>query len=227
MACGDTRVCHATRPNASDVSAACVFAQLLSLRIESIEHSLNTIRGGTGASGAEVADLVEKLPQVSAEIASPATEIALLTGRVCHVHVWQVLGLSSESNLRPKLAFLRSNLGLSELELRTALLREPAVLGTSLERSLRPNLKLWRAALPKGVQLPEVVAERGLRWLTPNAAKRTQPRLRRAAEAGLPAESLLTRMRLTDAQFEAWVVRESSQPAAAPRIKEPTLAASG
>ena len=83
----DTRVWHATRPNASDVSAACVFAQLLSLRIESIEHSLNTIRGGTGASGAEVADLVEKLPQVSAEIASPATEIALLTGRVCHVHV--------------------------------------------------------------------------------------------------------------------------------------------
>ena len=133
--------------------------------------------------------------------------------------------MSAEENLRPKLAFLRLSLGLSDRELKRALLREPAVLGTSLERSLRPNLQLWRAALPRGVQLPALVAERGLRWLTPNAAKRTQPRLRRAAEAGLPAESLLTRMRLTDAQFEEWVLRERErrdQPAA-PR-PQPTLA---
>jgi mTERF domain-containing protein len=116
-----------------------------------------------------------------------------------------VLGLSIDANVRPKLEFLSAALGLSKDELREALCREPAVLGASLDKSLRPNLELWRAELPGNVELREIVKQRGLRWLTCNAEKRTRPRLRRATAGGLPAAALLTKMRLTDMAFDQWI----------------------
>ena len=115
------------------------------------------------------------------------------------------LGLSVEANLSPKLAFLTAELGVSPATLRALLLREPAVLGASLERSLRPNVALWRAALPEGTCLGDVAAQRGLRWLTCNAEKRTRPRLQAAAAAGVPATALLSKSRLTDGAFADWL----------------------
>ena len=116
-----------------------------------------------------------------------------------------LLGLSVASNLQPKVQLLTETLALPPSELRAALLREPAALGASLERSVRPNIELWHDALPEEMALGEVVRTRGLRFLTCNAAKRTRPRLQRAAELGVAPGALLTRMRLTDVAFEDWI----------------------
>ena len=54
-----------------------------------------------------------------------------------------------------------------------------------------------------------LVREKGLRWLTCSAEKRTKPRLRRLSEVGVPAKALLAHVRDTDAKFEAWLAKEA------------------
>ena len=121
----------------------------------------------------------------------------------------QILGLSAESNLRPKLRFLRDAFELRPDELHAAVRREPIILGSSLERSLRPNLALWRDALPVGTDLASLVKRDGLRWLSCSAEKRTAPRISRVLAAGLDPHLLMPKMRYTDAQFDGWLVKES------------------
>ena len=122
----------------------------------------------------------------------------------------QVLGLSAEANLRPTLQFLAEAFELSPAELHAAVDREPIVLGTSLERSLRPNLELWKEALPSNYDLGALVRDKGLRWLTCSAEKRTAPRIERVLAAGLDPLALLAKMRYTDNQFDDWLRREAS-----------------
>jgi hypothetical protein len=95
-------------------------------------------------------------------------------------------------------------------ELHAAVRREPIVLGSSLERSLRPNVELWREALPSSIALRDVVARRGLRWLTCSAEKRTRPRLLMARQCGVPAHAVLSHVRDTDAKFADWLLREAA-----------------
>ena len=59
-----------------------------------------------------------------------------------------------------------------------------------------------------------VVLARGMRFLTCSHKNRVQPRLRSAREAGVPAFALLTKMRLTDAEFASWLSGASSRVAA-------------
>ena len=127
--------------------------------------------------------------------------------RVLVLRFPSVLGLSVDSNLKPKLHFLATSLKLSPEALRGCVLREPAVLGASLERSLRPNVQLWSEALPDS-DLGEIASRRGLRFLSCSHYKRSLPRLTRARQAGVDAEVLITKMRLTDAAFETWLALE-------------------
>ena len=59
----------------------------------------------------------------------------------------QVLGLSAEANLRPKLRFLATSVPLSPRELLLAIQRAPLVLGSSLEK-VRGGRTLPGHALP-------------------------------------------------------------------------------
>jgi len=70
---------------------------------------------------------------------------------------------------------------------------------------------LWTAALPPSTSPRALVNQRGLRWLTCSAEKRTKPRLQACAAAGVPAEAMLPKMRQTDAQFEDWLNRERAE----------------
>ena len=58
----------------------------------------------------------------------------------------QVLGLSYEANLKPKLYFLQAELNLSLNTLRQSIVSYPARLGYSLERRYRPRLRACRLA---------------------------------------------------------------------------------
>ena len=98
-----------------------------------------------------------------------------------------------------------SELELSDAELFRAVQREPLVLGASLDKSLRPNLELWREVLPSDFDLKSTVLTRGLRFLTCSCGKKTRPRLEAARALGVPAHELLTKMRYTDAQFDKWL----------------------
>ena len=124
-----------------------------------------------------------------------------------------ILGLNFETNLRPKLTFLAEAMQCTPSELRSALHRYPLVLGSSLEKSLRPNVNLWCRVLPAGEEAPlrTLVNKGGLRVLTASYEKRTKPRLESAQLAGIPASRLLTKMRLTDAAFDTWLLKESQR----------------
>ena len=144
--------------------------------------------------------------QVLREELGPASDEEI--GRIV-MRMPQVLGISAESNLRPKLRFLGDALGLDSVELRHAIERDPIALGSGLETSLRPNIDLWREHCKlRKAELRELVREKGLRWLTCSAEKRTKPRLRRLSEVGVPAKALLAHVRDTDAKFEAWLAKE-------------------
>ena len=123
----------------------------------------------------------------------------------------QVLGLSFDDNVQPKLDFLQSELELSTAELRQEVLRDPVSLGVSLERSLRPNVMLWRSELPPQIELRTELRSRGLRFLSCSHSQRTRPRIERARECAVPVERLLGQMRLTDIKFEQWLERQQSQ----------------
>ena len=92
------------------------------------------------------------------------------------------------------------------------MLRHPAVLGASLDRSLKPNVNLWLEQLEDHSRLRALALKHGLRFLSCSFEKRTRPRLAQAAEAGVPLATLATKMRLTDAQFEVWLAGVVSVP---------------
>ena len=50
-----------------------------------------------------------------------------------------VLSYSIEENVRPKVAALRSLLGLSEAEVRMLVISQPPVLGYSIDENVRPS----------------------------------------------------------------------------------------
>ena len=58
----------------------------------------------------------------------------------------QLLGLSVEDNLAPKLEFLAREIGLSHAELREWVVKNPATLGLSLANRYRPRIEACRAA---------------------------------------------------------------------------------
>ena len=117
-----------------------------------------------------------------------------------------LLGLSVECNLRPKLRFLSEALGWGASELRAGVMRCPSVLGASLEKSLRPNVELWKAHLAEGDELSSLAEVHGLRFLCCSFEKRTVPRMGSMRACGMPATALVTRLRLTDMAFEEWLV---------------------
>ena len=88
-------------------------------------------------------------------------------------------------------------------------MRDPLTLGTSLAKSLRPNMQLWQGELPPEIDLKEEVSSRGLRFLSCSYSQRTLPRVERARASAVPVELLLSKMRLTDAKFESWLARTS------------------
>ena len=75
----------------------------------------------------------------------------------------------------------------------------------TLAKSLRPNAKACREALPDGTDLRHVVRDRGARFLTCNAESRTRPRLEQAIAAGIEPTALLTRVRYTDERWTRWL----------------------
>ena len=122
----------------------------------------------------------------------------------------QILALRLDDNMVPKVDFLAEALGLSTAQLRDCVLRSPTILGTSLERSLRPNVQAWKDALPEDVELGDVImGGSGLRFLASSYEKRTKPRLALAAQNGVPSQMLIKKMRLTDSKFEEWLSHTS------------------
>eukprot|EP00966_Prymnesium_polylepis_P132873 3071440-Prymnesium_polylepis.1 len=73
-----------------------------------------------------------------------------------------------------------------------------------------PNVELWRRELgAEGLDLKAVATERGFVFLGLSFERRTVPRLERARAVGAVrhASELISAMRLTDSQFEAWLER--------------------
>ena len=217
------------------------FPRLLTYQVEERLETLRTLlafdREPDGGQ-AELSSLVRRYPQVLSLSADGniAPTLAALQELLCCdeddelctveeveadvreivLRLPSILGLSVERNLTPKLCYLASELGLSRGELRDSLLREPAVLGASLDKALRPNIECWRHELGEGIDqdLGAVVLARGMRFLTCSHNNRVRPRLQSAREAGVPAFALLTKMRLTDAEFASWLNGASMRVAA-------------
>lgn len=128
-----------------------------------------------------------------------------------------VLGTSFESCQRPKLDFLQRSLRLSDDELSRAVSAAPIVLFLgSLERSLRPNLALWRRALrAEGLGVADELVHSegavGVGALAYSHDGWVRPRLRRARRANVAASAVLRALPKTDAGFAAWLELEEGR----------------
>ena len=196
------------------------YPQLLINRVESkLEPMLRALRELLCVTAAEARSLVIRYPQ----IVSLSVDTNLLPSvaslrdalAIDHAHRRElgeivlalptVLGLSIEKNVAPKLSFLASALRWSPDVLRREVRRCPAVLGASLEKSLRPNVQMWLSHL-SSAELAELTEQYGLRFLCCSFQRRSKPRMALVLDAGLPAATLVTKLRLTDVAFDDWIL---------------------
>ena len=91
--------------------------------------------------------------------------------------------------------------------------KDPAVMGASLDRCLRPNLALWTEQLGGDTnRLRTLVLKHGLRFLCCSYDKRSQPRIAQALAKGVEVGALPSRMRYTDTKYGEWLASLQRRP---------------
>ena len=116
-----------------------------------------------------------------------------------------MLGYSHDENIKPKLARLQRELGLSADELRAVVVAQPTCLGLSFERNLAPKLRFLRstAGLSKQELRERVVKMPSL--LAYSLAGRLRPRIVEAQRLDVAPVDVLVRITMTDAKFARYL----------------------
>ncbi|WOK92044.1 hypothetical protein Cni_G00735 [Canna indica] len=124
--------------------AAAAAAEKVHLKNTKNAHAVLALLRDYGFSGPQIANLVSRRPSL--------------------------LAVSPGRTLKPKLEFLRSEVGLSRTELPKILSNSSLLLFCSVEKRLAPNLAILRSILCNQVILP-IVLRRGLMLLTTDGTK--------------------------------------------------------
>jgi mTERF domain-containing protein len=99
----------------------------------------------------------------------------------------QVLGLSIEDNLEPKLVWLQERLQLDSKSLSKLVRGLPAVLGYNVKDNLEPTIQFYVDCVGSNAAIPTIAKYPSL--LGYSLENRLQPRLAQVQEAGIPLDT--------------------------------------
>ena len=123
-------------------------------------------------------------------------------------NMYMCMHMHNVRRVQRKLERLQADLGLSDAELRQLVLDFPSLFSLSYAANVAPKLAFLRGAgLSDAALKAKVVGFPPL--LAYSLPGRIQPRVLKAQGAGLPPTAVLSRIVLTDEQFDAWFRRAS------------------